>query len=281
MAPALRNTTVDEIEQRLDELREHDSAAQRTSVATHAVWVPREWARAVARVMDALGPRVPSRTILLYPDPRAAETRLDAEVTHECFADESHNVCAEIVRIWLRGGTAQAPASVVAPLQIADLPAFLRWRGKPLFGSTEFAQLTGVCDRLVVDSAEWGDRLPAAYRRLAECFDRVVVSDIAWARTLPYRAGLAALWPGIRDARVLHVTGPRADATLLHSWLSSRLKRDVTLRRTDARAVRAVEVDGQRVRTRRRLERSVSDLLSDEFEVFVRDRVYEAAVRAV
>ena len=68
---------------------------------------------------------------------------------------------------------------------------------------------------------------------------------------------------------------------LLQAWLQTRLKRDVKLRREDARTLRAVEVDGEPVRVHRRHVRSGSDLLSDELEVFARDPVYEAAVRSV
>ena len=189
-----------------------------------------------------MGPRVPSRTILLHPDPDASETRLDALAEHECFPTGGHETCAETARIWLRGETAKAPASVVAPLQIADLPAFLRWRGRLPFGSHVLEQLVGVHDRLIVDSGEWGDRPAPAYRRLPELFDRIAVSDLAWARGLPFRAGLAELWPF--EAKVLHVRGPRADAMLLQAWLRSRLKKDVQLRREDARELRSAEVDG-------------------------------------
>jgi glucose-6-phosphate dehydrogenase assembly protein OpcA len=279
VAPPLRDVSVAEIEWRLDELREHEATSQRTSVLTHTAWVPPEWARAAGRVLEGMGPRVPSRTILLHPDPEAPVTRLDAVVEHECFPVGGHETCAESVRIWLRGETAKAPASVVAPLQIADLPAFLRWRGRLPFGSSVLEQLIGVHDRLIFDSSEWGERLGPLYRRLPRLFDLIGASDLAWARGLPYRAGLAEVWPF--EAKVLHVRGPRADAMLLHAWLRSRLKRDVELRREDARELRAVEIDGIPVRTRRRLMRSGSDLLSAELEVFDRDPIYEAAVRSV
>jgi len=278
VAPSLSDTTVSEIEFRLDELREHETSSQRTSVLTHTAWVPPEWRRAAARVLEGMGPRVPSRTIVLHPDP-GGEPRLDADVAHECFPTENHDTCAEFVHIWLRGSTAREPASVVEPLQIPDLPAFLRWRGKPSFGSQEFAQLLRVHDRLVVDSAEWGDRLAPAYRELTRWFDRIAVSDLAWLRTLAWRAGIAELWP--IEPRTLDVTGPRADATLLQLWLQTRLKRKVALRRHDAKEVRRLAVDGVEVRTRRRHRRSPSDLLSDALEVFDRDQVYEAAIRSV
>jgi glucose-6-phosphate dehydrogenase assembly protein OpcA len=150
-----------------------------------------------------------------------------------------------------------------------------------MFGSGMLDQLVGVSDRLIIDSAEWGDRLRPSYRRLAESFGRVVVSDLAWSRSLGYRAGLAVLWPAIRRARALEVRGPRADAALLHAWIRSRLKTAIRLRHEDARSLSRVAVDGEPVRVPRRLVRSASDQLSDQLEVYTRDRVYEAAVRAV
>ncbi len=281
MAQALRDVSVAEIERRLDDFRDSEEPSQRTSVLTHAAWVPREWSRAADRVLEGMGTRVPSRTILLHPDPKAKADRIDAEIRHEHFPGSGTEVCAELVRIWLRGVTARAPASVVVPLQIPDLPAFLRWRGRPGFGSPEFEQLLGVSDRLIVDSAEWGGRLQDGFRRLAESFDRVAASDLAWARTLRWRAALAGLWPGIRTARSLRVEGPRAEALLLRGWLRSRLKRDFRLRVEERATLVRVEVDGAPVRGASRLLRSPSDLLSDELEVYTRDRVYEAAVRSV
>ena len=280
VAPPLRDVSVAEIEWRLDELREHETTSQRTSVLTHTAWVPLEWARAAGRVLEGMGARVPSRTILLHPDPDASETRLDALAEHECFPTGGHETCAETARIWLRGETAKAPASVVAPLQIADLPAFLRWRGRLPFGSPVLEQLVECHDRLIVDSSEWGDRLAPAYRRLPEL--------VRPHRRLRPRLGARASVPGgARRPLALRGEGaPRRAARAptprcSSAWLRSRLKKDVKLRREDARELRSVEVDGVPVRVRRRHMRSASDLLSDELEVFARDPIYEAAVRSV
>jgi glucose-6-phosphate dehydrogenase assembly protein OpcA len=282
VAAALKDTSVDEIERRLDALQfqAHERSEQRTTVLTHMAWVPAEWSRAVERVLEGLGARTPSRTIVLHPDPAASADRLDAEIEHECFPEAGRLVCAEIVHLWLRGETAKAPASVVVPLQLPDLPASLRWRGQPPFGRPVFEQLVGVAERLIVDSAEWRG-VPRAYSQLAEVFDRIVVSDLAWARTLGWRAGIAELWPGVKRARSLRVIGPKPEAVLLAGWLRSRLRRPLTLRRTDARSVGRVELDGEPVEQARLLTASPSDLLSEQLELYARDRVYEAAVRAV
>src|SRR5439155_23566473 len=60
VAPTLRETSVPEIERRLDELRDGEGAGLRTSVLTHVAWVPPEWARAAGRVLAGMGERVPS-----------------------------------------------------------------------------------------------------------------------------------------------------------------------------------------------------------------------------
>ena len=279
MASTLRNVAVDDIERRLDALEEQE-AEQRTSVLTHMVWAPPEWARAVERVMRGLGARVPSRTLILHPDPKAGSDRLDARIEHHCFPEGGESVLAEVVHIWLRGRTARVPASVVVSLLLPDLPAFLRWRGKPPFGRPEFAELVEVADRLIVDSCEWTG-LPGSLGRIAEVFDGITVSDLAWARTLPWRAGLADLWPEIKKARTLHVTGRKAEALLLGGWLRSRLRKELRVRHTEARLIRRVEVDGRSVRPVHLPAHSASDLLSEQLEVFGRDRVYEAAVRTL
>ena len=280
MAQTLRNTSVEEIEALLDRRRDHEDAAQRTSVATHMAWVPGEWIRAADRVVHGLGSRVPSRTLILHPDADAEKDGIDATIDYEHFAHGPAGVCAEIVRIRLRGRTARWPASVVVPLQLPDLPVFLRWRGRPPFGKPQFEDLAGAADRLIVDTVEW-DRLPSGLAKLAEEFDRVVVSDLAWARTLRWRASLAGLWPGIRQAKVLRVVGPRAEAVLLRAWLRSRLRREFRLGHEDADKLMHVEIDGEALVPARGLPETPADLLSAELESFARDPVYEAAVRAV
>jgi hypothetical protein len=280
MAETLTDTSVAEIEAWLDRQRNDDQPAQRTSVATHMAWIPDEWSQAAARVMRGLGDRLPSRTLLLHPEPDATTDGLDAVVSVDRFSGGRSGIAAEVVRIRLRGTTAEAPASVVVPLQLADLPVFLRWRGRPPFGRKPYEDLLGVADRLIVDSTEW-DRLPSGLAKLSEFFGRIVISDLAWARTLPWRASIATLWPGIEEAKTLRVLGPRAEALLLRAWLQTRLRRSFRLSHEDRKKLSRVEVDGEEVAPARGLPCTPSDLLSAELESLARDRVYEAAVRAV
>jgi glucose-6-phosphate dehydrogenase assembly protein OpcA len=252
---------------------------QRTTVMTHIAWVPNEWVEAAEDVLAGLAERHPSRTIVLVPDCDAPD-ELEASVEVDRFpSGEGREIAAETIRLRLCGNRAAAPASVVEPLLLPDLPVFLRWRGMPPFGAAPFEQLVDVVDRLIVDSTEWPG-LPGPYAQLAEIFDRVVVSDIAWARTSRWRPQLASLWPGIADVKTIEVEGTDAQASLLAGWLRSRLGHDVELRHAPSDRLVGVKVDGEPAPFPPGDAPDPADLLSDELDRFTRDRVYEAAVRA-
>lgn len=293
MAPALdldlwtgEDVRIADVDTALAQLRARasmQSPSMRTSVMTHLAWVPDEWLEQARDALAGMAERHPSRTVLLTPDPGNAMNRVDATVSLECYqaAGAERNVCSEVIELRLLGTRAKAPASVVLPLLISDLPVFLRWRGLPTWESPELEQLVGIVDRLVVDSTEW-DELPSAYARLAELFDRVAVSDIAWSRTSRWRHLLASLWPEIGDVRTLRVHGTEAQALLLGGWLRSRLARDdIEIEHVDAERLEGIELDGQPAPFPPGDPPQPSDVLSEELETFTRDPVYEAAVRAV
>jgi len=274
-----------DVEAALAELRNEASAEEpsmRTSVMTHIAWVPHGWREQARGALEGMAERHPSRTILLFPEPNAADSRIDARASVERWEvpDTGRALVTETIELTLRGERAQAPASIVQELLISDLPVFLRWRGEPPWGASELEQLVDVIDRLIVDSTEWDD-LPHPYARLAELFPRCAASDIAWARTSRWRAHLATLWPGIADVGTVRVTGTAAQAWLLCGWLRSRLYRpEIALEHTDAETLQGVELDGAAVPLPPGNPPAPSDVLSDELERYTRDPVYEAAVLA-
>jgi glucose-6-phosphate dehydrogenase assembly protein OpcA len=279
------NVTIREVERELGQLRAAAAAPGdlpklRTSVMTHMAWVPERWVEVATETLGGLAERHPSRTILLFPRPNEDRDALDAEVDLRCFrrGGEEREVCSEVISIRLCGKRASAPASVIQPLLVPDLPVFLRWRGECPWGAVELEELVDVTDRLVVDSSEWPD-VEWGYARLAEILDRVVVSDIAWARIEPWRRAVATLWPDVADAGKVRVAGPYPEALLLARWLSARLDRQVELEHEPAGEVELVEVDGREARPVKYDRPSASDLLSDQLEIFNRDRVYEEAIR--
>jgi hypothetical protein len=286
----IRDASIRDVERELARLRTEQtepgvSPSLRTSVMTHMAWVPERWADAATRALGGLEERHPSRTILLYPRPDADRNALDAAVDLRCFAvpgggdggNGGAGICFEVIELQLCGPRAHQPASVVMPLLVPDLPAFLRWRGELPFGEPELEGLVGVADRLVIDSAEWDDP-PAGLGRLEGLLDRIVVSDIAWARTEPWRLELARRWPSIAECESVAVTGPAADACLLAGWLRARLKREIDLEHAVAERLEGVSVDGEPVELTRPDTRTPSDLLSEQLDIFSRDSAYEEAV---
>ena len=279
MAQAL--ATLRDIEREISTLRVapgSDAPFQRTSVMTHTAWVPEEWVEAAEDVLSGLAERHPSRTIVLFPQPDE-EDGIGADVEVDAYpVGAGRQICTETIRIKLMGNRAAAPASVVQPLFLPNLPVFLRWRGVPDFGASPFEGLVDVVDRLIVDSSEWPG-LPAPYGELADVFDRVVVSDISWARTSRWRAQLATLWPKIAGLERMRVKGTEAQAHLLAGWLSSRLHRKFELEHEPAERLEGVEIDGEPAPFPPGEAPSAADLLSDELDKFSRDRIYEDAVR--
>jgi hypothetical protein len=276
---------LDDVDSALARLRAQmaaDAPSMRTSVMTHIAWVPHGWREPARAALEGMAERHPSRTILLFPEPRADDNRIDAraEVERWEVPDTDRGLVTEVVELTLRGARAQAPASIVEPLLISDLPVFLRWRGEPPWGAPELEQLVGVTDRLIVDSTEWDD-VPAPYEQLAELFPRCAASDIAWARTSRWRSHLATLWPGIADVRTVRVRGTAAQAWLLCGWLRSKFGRnEIALEHEPADTLEGVALNGDAVPLPPGSPPAPWDVLSDELDRFTADPVYEAAVLA-
>jgi hypothetical protein len=281
------NVKLGEVEAALSELRaatavEGGTPNIRTSVMTHIAWVPEEWREQAAAALAGMAERHPSRTILLEPKPDSGKDQIDATVALESYKvpGSEREISSEIISLELQGPRAKAPASIVEPLLISDLPVFLRWRGEPPWGSPELDQLVRVVDRLIVDSTEWDD-LPYPYRRLIDLFERTAVSDIAWSRTARWRQLLASLWPEIADVSTIRVHGTVAQGNLLLGWLRSRLGRDdITLDLKEEQRLEGIDLDGKPAPFPPGDPPTPSDVLSDELDRYTRDPIYEAAVRA-
>jgi glucose-6-phosphate dehydrogenase assembly protein OpcA len=277
------DVSIAQIERELARLRVESSeeGAQpnlRTSVMTHIAWAPPEWQDAAEETLAGMAERHPSRTLLLVPRPQERDG-LDAQVSMRCYPVGDRAICGEVIELMLRGNLSRAPASIVIPLLISDLPVFVRWRGRPVWDSPEFVQLAGIVDRLIVDSTEWQD-LPGAYQDLVELFPKLVVSDIAWERTERWRSLLASLWPEIRDVRSIRVHGTAAQAHLLAGWLRSRLGHAVELELDERERLEGIDLDGKPAPFPPGVPPNASDVLSAQLDRFSRDRIYEEAVRS-
>lgn len=275
-----------DVERALSELRANvarDHPSMRTSVMSHIAWVPEEWLDPARAALGGMAERHPSRTILLVPVPDAGVNRIDATVWLESYEvpGSDRRIVSEVIELHLLGRRAKAPASIVQPLLISDLPVFLRWRGELPYDSPELEQLLDVVDRLIVDSAEWED-LPHEYVHLTRLFERVAVSDIAWSRTDRWRRLLASLWPEIGDVRTVRVTGTLPQALLICGWLRARLGREeIAWEHVASERLIGIDLDGKPAPFPPGDPPQPSDVLSEELDRYTRDAVYEAAVAAI
>ena len=113
--------------------------------------------------------------------------------------------------------------------------------------------------------------------------DTTSIDDVSWGQAfLIGCAQVASLWPGIAGVRTVRVHGTAAQGQLLHGWLRSRLGRDdVRLELVETERLEGIDLDGEPAPFPPGDPPSPSEVLSEELDRFTRDRIYEAAVRAV
>src|SRR6266550_1129984 len=167
--------------------------------------VDAEAAERVVQTMMSLGVRHPSRAIVLVADHQSRGDALDARISTHCHvapAMEDERICYEEVILTVRGEAAEHLSGVVAPLLIHDLPTFVWWPGDPPFAHPVFDQLVELGDRLVIDSADFGDLL-GGMRRLANLRHRSGVGDLAWERLSIWQERIAQFFDAPRFRRYL------------------------------------------------------------------------------
>jgi glucose-6-phosphate dehydrogenase assembly protein OpcA len=204
--------------------------------------------RVVGTLLD-LGNRHPSRAIVLVAQPGAGEQPLDARVSTHCHAatgDGGDSVCHEEVILTVRGEAAEHLSGVVAPLLIHDLPTHVWWPGDPPFDGPVFEQLVEMGDRVLFDSADFGDLL-GGLRRLGSLRRASGVGDLSWERLTWWQELTAQFFDAPRFRRYLPnlsrllisyavpevaeggddseppVSSPMAQAVLYAGWIATRL----------------------------------------------------------
>jgi glucose-6-phosphate dehydrogenase assembly protein OpcA len=213
----------------------------------------------VVRTLLGLGVRHPSRALVLVPEREAGAAPLDARISTHCHdaIGGGDRVCYEEVVLVVRGDAAAHLAGIVTPLLIHDLPTHVWWTGDPPFSDPVFEQLVELSDRVLVDTADFGDLL-GGLRRLANLRRQSGVGDLAWQRLswwqeltaqffdaprfrryLPNLSRLRIRYAVPATGAALHeadevspgVAAPMAQALLYAGWIATRLgwKRHRTL----------------------------------------------------
>lgn len=230
--------SVSEIEHELGKLRANDDGtlALRSSVLNLIVVTDEASAPEVTRSVSNLAGRYPARAIVLISDPEDPNSNVDAQLSAFCNVrgGGGAQVCAEQVTIHAEGPPANHLESLAGPLLIPDLPVFLWYPGAFSPHSQEFAAMSDLADRVIVDSAAREDR-EESLREMAFLTGRgggPAVGDLQWVGLSPWRSLLADAFGSperaaelekIASAEVLYAPGGECRALLLVGWLASAL----------------------------------------------------------
>lgn len=222
--------TVGRVEEAVLDLRRNERrAAVRTSVLTLvAVVGHREEADIALSTIHDLGPRHPSRSLVIILDDRedVDDSTVDASASVHVIEKDARAVCFEEVVLTVRGRARHHLDSVVEPFTLPDvplvvwLPASLPSAGDPLMAAA---------DRVVVDSraVKGQEEVLLQSARLAK---RLPVADLSWIRLRPWRTLLAGLFQGpvyrpfLDHVERVEVAGKFGPSHLLGGWLLKRLR---------------------------------------------------------
>jgi glucose-6-phosphate dehydrogenase assembly protein OpcA len=201
------------------------------------VCIDDESADRAADVVRRLATNHPARAILVVADRNAKPDGVDADLSLECSAvGGADQICAESVRLTVRGQPALHLSSVVTPLLLPDVPVVLWLAGAPPLEQALHTEVLSVSERVVLDSDAYPDPLDTMRALVATHREHghLPIGDLAWARLLPWRESLAQSFDGrdmqpfLRGVQRLEVeccgTRPSSEAWLIAGWLSSRLR---------------------------------------------------------
>jgi glucose-6-phosphate dehydrogenase assembly protein OpcA len=195
-------------------------------------------------VLDAVGHlsrQHPSRALILVPDATFGKRDLDVWTSTGCTTKESFDqpVCAEQIIIAARGHAPRLLPPLADQIILHDLPSFLWWTGDLPADDALLRRLTGLADRVIIDSSTFqafGTATSRLNRLVRQRSQPAAFSDLSWGRLTPWRELLSQFFdaPAMR-ARLVDLdrlaieydpsddTGP-AQAALLLGWLTECLK---------------------------------------------------------
>lgn len=221
----------------------------RTSVLNLVVY--NEEATESQTISEAIGELTlqnPCRAIVVTAEPQSESSKIEAWISAHCQRPSPTNtvVCCEQISLQASGQAVRQLAPTAVSFFISDLPVFLWWRNGGLFESEFLRGISGVCDRLILDSKRFASP-QADFPKLQNYIEahrrQMAVSDVAWHRLMQWRELAAQFFdaPVFRShlanlERVLIEFHQRADdrssvppqAYLLAGWMASRLRWNLT-----------------------------------------------------
>lgn len=237
-----QGTTPDAIEAALREmLRERHAANQALAparVLNLVVIVDRSWKGEIANRLERVGRYHASRIILCAVEEGREAMDAVAVMSFDEPSPGQVGVMHEQVEIDLGPKHLASLDTIVDPIVVLDLPTMI-WC--PHGHEEALQSLLGMADVILLDSDDLADP-SAALAKASELLHSAYVVDLAWLRTTPWRERLAAsfdmpeqlaMLSELDSLTIRHQPSSGASATLLASWLASRLLWEVEPLRSD------------------------------------------------
>lgn len=222
---------------------------------TNLVICARSMAQAdrVRRAVASFQTHYPTRAITVVSDPAldrrrpggASQDGVLEIATQLIRPDSGSRTVGHFESVTVTGGPRRIgnPTSTAVPLCVPDLPIVLWWTGDLQYDLGVFRDLTASSDRIVLDSAVFGD-VARGLTNLASMVGRdgsppLALVDLAWTRLRDWRNLIAQFYDlpphpdalaNIESVSIEYVIDPakgapagQSSAILLAGWLASRL----------------------------------------------------------
>lgn len=235
MTTRLERTTAGEIVRTINEERHKIGATATGMVLTLIIVTDEENQSDATRAASFSAMEHPCRIITLIPRPGRVEPQLDANID---VGDTMGP--GETVRLRLRGDLAEHGASVALPLLLPDTPVVVWWpTACPDVPSED--PIGAMAQRRITDAAASRHPMHALQQRKEGYL--AGDTDLAWTRTTPWRAMLAAaLDQPFAPIIGVDVSAERSNpsAALLQAWLQNALQVPVELHRSQGPGITSV-----------------------------------------
>jgi glucose-6-phosphate dehydrogenase assembly protein OpcA len=239
-----RDVSVDRISQELgrlwgdisQEVEQHTGELPlRTSILTLVIIAEgKTQIRIAHETLHELVEQLPSRVIVV--EVHGPGTGLDASVAGHCrLLGDSRTTCYEVIEIHTSPERLIAVPSMLSPLELHDIPAFMWCVGEVDFTSPAFLKLTASAERIIIDSSRFDSALNAlvSYASFLKNIDTTCSgTDLTWAKTNAWRELIAQafdhpatlkLLTSIQSVDMSFDPSAETQALLLVGWLASRL----------------------------------------------------------
>ncbi|HEX3908936.1 MAG TPA: glucose-6-phosphate dehydrogenase assembly protein OpcA [Mycobacteriales bacterium] len=237
MASTLWDTTGSEVVQALLAERRAAGALASGLALSLVVVVDEKQVRVAEQAAAIAGSAHPCRVLIVVRRSIEADTRLDAEVQ---VGGRLGATEAVVMRMY--GRLALHAESVILPLLAPDAPVVTWWHGPP--PDEIAADALGVlATRRVTDCAQSSSPMESLRRRAADFV--LGDSDLAWARTTPWRSLLASALDAVRCApqsATVTAEAGNPSAALLSGWIAARLGIPTTVEESSAPGISAAEL---------------------------------------